>query len=228
MRVVPQRPGQAWLLGILCLGLCATCVFAGYRWASEPTVMAEVIMEQVGADPGLIGQIQELEQAVESFRLASVVESQAGEELRQIVGELEGRIVDLREEVKFYKRLMAPSELERGLQIAEWTVVPTAKPREMAYDLLLTQAAERRDWVQGRVNVDVLGKRSDQDVVLSLTELAEIDSYPLKFRFRYFQDFTGVIQLPADFQPSSIVVTAVRDNGQNVQRTFEWRRRNTG
>lgn len=224
MRVVPKRPGQSWLLGILLAGLCVTCVFAGYRWASESSAVAEVIMEQVGVDPGLVGQIQELEQAVESFRLASTVEGQAGEELRQTVRELEGRIVDLKEEVKFYKRLMAPSELERGLQIAEWTVVPTAKSREMAYDLLLTQAAERRGWVQGRVNVDVLGTRLNEDVVLSLTELTEIDSYPLKFRFRYFQDFTGVIRLPEDFQPSSIVITAVRDNGQNVQRTFEWRR----
>ena len=63
---------------------------------------------------------------------------------------------------------------------------------------------------------------SDEDVVLSLTELAKVDAYPLKFRFRYFQDFRGELHLPDGFQPKSVVVTAVRDKGGDVQRTFAW------
>ena len=224
MRVVRHRPGQRLLLGALIVLGGAVSGWVGYWWGTTDARDAGATIERLSGERiALAAKLQELEAAAERYRLASSVDSQAGETLRQTVGELEGRVSELSEEVRFYKRLMAPSELERGLQIAELTLEETMEPDELAYDLLLTQAARRRDWVQGKVNVDVLGKRQKEDVVLSLTDLADVDGYPLKFRFRYFQDFTGKIRLPDDFTPVSVVVTAVRDNGKDIQRTFQWR-----
>ena len=60
--------------------------------------------------------------------------------------------------------------------------------------------------------------------MLPLTEIAEEGTYPLKFRFRYFQDLTGVLQLPAGFQPEQIVVKAGRRGAgaEALNRTFDW------
>jgi hypothetical protein len=58
--------------------------------------------------------------------------------------------------------------------------------------------------------------------VLPLTEIGEDASYPLKFRFRYFQDLTGVISLPRGFEPERIVVRAGKRNAQALTRTFDW------
>jgi hypothetical protein len=60
--------------------------------------------------------------------------------------------------------------------------------------------------------------------VLPLTEIAEGDSYPLKFRFRYFQDLSGTISLPRGFEPERIVVRAGKRGAstQPLSRTFDW------
>ena len=60
--------------------------------------------------------------------------------------------------------------------------------------------------------------------VLSLTDLAEIETYPLKFRFRYFQDLSGPMAMPLGFQPEKVVVTVVQQGrrGNDLQQTFEW------
>ncbi len=86
----------------------------------------------------------------------------------------------------------------------------------------------RRDWIQGDIRIAVRGRGTGAEAadeqVLSLTEIADLDSYPLKFRFRYFQDLSGVITLPLEFQPISIVVTAQRrgTNAGDLERTFTW------
>ena len=60
--------------------------------------------------------------------------------------------------------------------------------------------------------------------MLPLTELANVDPYPLKYRFRYFQDLSGELALPPDFLPEAVVVTVNRrgNRADNLQRAFDW------
>ena len=225
MRVVPHRPYLVWLLGGGALVLVLLAATAGYvSGGAFDRERGERLREAEAEGLEATLRVEELEQALAAYELNDDVDTAVSEELRQTIRDLEGRISELNEEVRFYKRLMAPGELERGLQVSGFTLAGgTVRPDELSFNLLLTQATERRSWVKGRVHVDVLGQQEERDVVLSLTDLAELESYPLKFRFRYFQDFTGVLKLPEGFRPLSVVVTAVKDNGQNVQRTFDWR-----
>ena len=62
---------------------------------------------------------------------------------------------------------------------------------------------------------------------LPLTAAAEIgepETYPLKFRFRYFQDLSGVITLPPGFAPQTVEVVARRRGAKtaDLSRTFAW------
>ncbi|MEE8244604.1 MAG: DUF6776 family protein, partial [Pseudomonadales bacterium] len=137
----------------------------------------------------------------------------------------------LEEEVTFYKSLMAPSSLSKGLQIAEFEVFGGEMSEPFNYHLLLTQVADRRSWIRGDVRLDVIGLQDDaengqqkSEQVLSLTDLADVDTYPLKFRFRYFQDLSGLMALPEGFQPERVVVTVVQQGNRanDLQQTFEW------
>ena len=77
--------------------------------------------------------------------------------------------------------------------------------------------------VSGDVHMDIVGKQDgEEQVVLSLTELGFTSTYPLKFKYRYFQDLTGTFALPAGFVPDRVLVTA-RQNGKDaVQASFPW------
>ncbi len=143
---------------------------------------------------------------------------------------LRDEVAGLEEEVTFYKSIMAPDSIERGLQIVEFQLAPGEAVNQFTYHLLLTQVEARRDWIQGTVTLDVVGRRTpdssrkDVELVLSLTEIAETDTYPLNFRFRYFQDLNGSMALPDEFLPEAVVVTARRRGARSerLQQKFAW------
>ncbi|MDH3644394.1 MAG: hypothetical protein OES38_19975, partial [Gammaproteobacteria bacterium] len=162
--------------------------------------------------------------------LSREVDAQAAAQLREDIKSLRDEAAGLKEEVTFYKSLMAPSSIERGLQIAEFELAPAEEVNQFTYHLLLTQVEARRDWIQGDVRVEIRGRHRPQgssqyeELVLSLTEIAQVQPYPLKFRFRYFQDLSGMLTLPTGFVPEAVAVTAMRrgSRSDSLQRSFEW------
>ena len=165
--------------------------------------------------------VADLSRQLADQRLSETIETGANEELRVTIKTLNDQIGVLEEEVRFYKRLMAPSEDQRGLRIEQLTVERTPEPSQVAYSLLLTQIVDRRTWIQGKVSMEVIGEQDGVPQVLPLTDLASQETYPFKFRFRYFQDFTGAMTIPVGFEPKSILVTA-QTGSARLQRTFEW------
>lgn len=176
----------------------------------------------------LQSRLEFLTRELADVRLAQSVDAQAAASLRDTIAELRDRLAVLREEVTFYKSLMAPSSIERGLQIAEFELGRGEQENEFTYHLLLTQAEERRDWVQGDVELAVQGVRaaadgSSMEEVLPLTEVSEPDAYPLKFRFRYFQNLSGTMALPPGFRPRAVLVTMTpRGGADRAERSFDW------
>ncbi|HEX7037869.1 MAG TPA: DUF6776 family protein [Pseudomonadales bacterium] len=229
VQVVPYRPvRRALLLVLLALtvaGAAALGFVFGQRTAELDRAYLAALEVRAAA---LDARVRSLTGELADVRLAQRVDAEAAQSLRDTIQELRDELGGLREEVTFYKSLMAPSSLERGLQIAELTVDRGAGAREYGWRLLLTQAAERRDWVQGGVELAVEGTRrtggSSVEEVLPLTEVAELDVYPLKFRFRYFQNLTGAITLPDGFVPQAVrvTVTPAGRGTEPVERRFEW------
>ncbi|MCZ6854001.1 MAG: hypothetical protein O7G86_08780 [Gammaproteobacteria bacterium] len=233
MRVVPYEPGKRVLALALAVVLGLTIVAAGYLFG----------LAQSDLDLRYVAALREIDRANETrinklngelidARLSNEVSHQASQELRQTIKTLHDEVAGFKEEVTFYKSLMAPSSVERGLHIQEFEVTQGELPREFSYYLLLTQVEARRSWIQGDVRLNVSGRiryeedgeQKDDELVLSLTEIAETDAYPLKFRFRYFQDLSGMMTLPSGFTPQSVVITALRRGGSAMKReqTFDW------
>ncbi|NKC00141.1 MAG: hypothetical protein GKR90_16860 [Pseudomonadales bacterium] len=133
-----------------------------------------------------------------------------------------GQVETLSEEVTFYKSLMAPSELAAGLQIAELDITPRAADA-YHFEILLTQKAIRRRFISGSVAVEVRGVDAGGGVVVkSFTDLVNDTQYPLKFKFRFFQDLTGQFTLPQDFTANEVVVTATQNGKDPLTSTFPW------
>ncbi len=238
MRVMPYEPGKRVLILSLAVVLGLVIVAGGYLFGRA----------QSGLDLRYVAALREIDQANEvritellgeliDANLSGEVSHQATQELRKTIKTLHDEVAGLKEEVTFYKSLMAPSSVERGLRIQEFEVTQGDQPGEFSYHLLLTQVEARRSWIQGDVRLNVLGKmtlegdeeqqdgrQKDDQLVLSLTEIAEIDAYPLKFRFRYFQDLSGVMTLPSGFTPERVVITALRRGGSatKLEQTFDW------
>ncbi|MEE8245005.1 MAG: DUF6776 family protein, partial [Pseudomonadales bacterium] len=123
MTVVPHTPvRRAAMLAVLTLlGLAA--VFSGYLLGQH----------QSGLDRTYLGLLEEQKRAGEAevarlrnqltdAELVRDVDQQASATLQDNIKALRDEIGGLEEEVTFYKSLMAPSSLSKGLQIAEFEV----------------------------------------------------------------------------------------------------------
>ena len=230
VRVVPHRPVRRALVLTAFALIVAGSAGGGYylgRSVADLDRKYLASLEELERDNAT--QMQRLREQLIDAQLNRQITVEASAALREDIVRYREEAAGLEEEVTFYKSLMAPSSVERGLQIAQFELTEVEDSNQFSYHLLLTQMEARRDWVQGSVRVDVRGRSAsagsvDEERVLSLTELAEVDPYPLKYRFRYFQDLSGVMSLPAGFLPEAVVVTVDRGGSRqdNVQRTFDW------
>lgn len=170
-------------------------------------------------------RLGDLQSDVVDARLAYDVERQTLSTLRADLAVAHQDAVALKEEVTFYRSLMAPDKVAKGLQIAEFEASPL-NDGSIAFHLLLTQIASRRSWVAGKVEIELAGvdgaAETEEVAVLPLTELAVATEYPLAYRFRYFQDLTGALRLPSGFEPEEIRVTVTPTKGKPIRRTFPW------
>jgi len=232
VRVVSHHPWRQALLVAAVLLLSGVGTLAGY-WLGRSTADLDGVyltsMERLNTTNQ--EALTSLRARLVEAELSREVDREAARTLKESIRELRDEVASLTEEVTFYKSLMAPSTVARGLQIADFELLAMEIPDQFTFHLLLTQVESRRDWVQGDATLEVVGRMAGRDStteaveqVLPLTEIAEDGTYPLKFRFRYFQDLTGVITLPPGFQPERIVVKAGKrgTSTEALDRTFEW------
>ena len=234
MTVVPERETR-WLV---VTGAAAAALAIGLLAFWFGRQQAGVDLERIDAlttdNAALQEQLGNARKQIVDLELAADIDRQAALELQETIKQLRDESADLGKEVTLYKSLMAPSSLERGLQIADFELTVSDQPGAFDYRLLLTQVAQRRNWVEGRVSVSVAGTGAVQggagnegeegsQQVLPLTELGHDGKYPLSYRFRYFQDLSGTVSLPDGFQPLRIVVSAdPKGRGDTLERTFDW------
>ncbi len=214
---------QPWRKPVLLVGTAVigvVCLIIGFALGQDKVVTDRISNALLSKDlTQSRARVVELEADLIDARLNVDVQHAASNALREeMASELEKSTL-LTEEVTFYKGLMSPSSLSKGLQVEELEITRSTGERQYSFKLLLTQVALRRSYIAGDVRVDLIG---ESEAVRSLTELGVLKAYPLKFRFRYFQDLAGRITLPVDFVPVRILVTAQQNGKETIQVSFPW------
>ncbi|MEM7100833.1 MAG: DUF6776 family protein [Pseudomonadota bacterium] len=223
--VVESRPGRRifMIVSLGFLGVC--CILLGFALGHNQVVVNRVSAALLSEDLAQTqDRMHQLEERLVDAELTAQVTSEAADDLREDLAQMQATNQKLQEEVTFYKSLMAPGSLKKGLDITELELARRQNPASFDFQLLLTQVAQRRSFIAGDVRLDIVGflEGDPAEVVLSLTEVAPIEKYPLKFKFRYFQDLTGSLTLPEGFVPKRILITAQQQGKQALQETFPW------
>ena len=166
-----------------------------------------------------------MRQEVADLKLGGQVDTRANEEVRQTVEVLQDQIAQLNEEIRFYKGVMLPNVEEKGLRIERLDVENTEERNKYRYSLLLTQVVDKHDYVQGGVEIALLGREGESEKQLLLSELNEAKQASIRFRFRYFQNINGELLVPDGFVPKEVMIIAKSSgrNGQRLEKKFDWR-----
>lgn len=230
MVVVPYRPWRRWLARIVGIVIIGLAVYAAYLYGFQTGGSQNEALLTQRAE--LRQSLLEAQQRQEALRLrvaqlerGSQVDRQANENARQTQLELSGRIAELEEEVALYQGIMSPSLDNEGLRIQEVTLEPTSSSDRYRYSLMLTQAGNNSQYLQGFVGVNVVGTQNGERIALPLKDVSDaVDDVDIRFRYRYFQDIKGDLVLPEGFIPDQIqvIAQAVGDRAARVEAAYSW------
>lgn len=133
-------------------------------------------------------------------------------------------MLELKEEVAFYRGIVAPTETASGLNIPSLQVSEIGEEGVYRFKLVFTQLKSNQRVVKGYAKVVFEGVNNGVQVQLSLKEVSGGALDKLKLRFKYFQNNEGEIVLPKGFLPSRVLVELVPTGkgATRLKKTFDW------
>ena len=229
MVVVPHRPvKRAVLISICVLGLAALVAgsYEAGRWYGSE-LQESIIVDNIRIKEELTkrdDEIVALKRQLADLELGGEIDLQADQQVRTEIETLKNEIVQLNEEIEFYKGVMMPKASEKGLRIERLEFKETLEPNKMKYSLLLTQVVDRHNYIRGEVEIKLIGNQGEELREMELSEVSEKKENTISFRLKYFQELTGEIIIPEGFLPQQVLVKArsTGRNGQSLERNFDW------
>ncbi|MDC0894777.1 hypothetical protein OAR95_03955 [Pseudomonadales bacterium] len=229
MVVVPHRPYYRGVGVLFCLLALLAAGWLTFNYGLDQGMVKKVevvnerdeLRSQLSVSAKLVSKLR---QDIAVLKLGGQVDSRANEEIQQTVEALQKEIADLSEETRFYKAVMVPNAKERGLRIERLDMKQSSEPSRFRYSLLLTQIVDKHDYIQGGVEINVLGKLGKENRSLSLVDLVEDKSKAIRFKFRYFQNIDGELNVPEGFSPREIMIVAKSSGrgSQRLEKKFDW------
>ncbi|MCB1675470.1 MAG: hypothetical protein KDI01_04230 [Halioglobus sp.] len=171
-------------------------------------------------------EVSRLRGEVEVQRTRREVDRTSLEMVRREIADYRQQIGDLEEALQFYRSLMAPGSIARGLSLRSLELVATNQPQRFAYRIVAQQAARKHALIKGVLRAEVFGVLDGQEVSYPLSELSpDVQASGLPLQFRYFQTIEGLLVLPEGFDPKEVraVASARAPRKTEVQKSFPWR-----
>jgi hypothetical protein len=166
-----------------------------------------------------------LRERVAILERSSQIDQQAAQDVKSDLGQLEMELQAAREEIEFYRGIVAPGDVQSGLRIHRFTLESGTGAGEYHYDLVLTQLKRNDRLATGVVDWKIAGLMLGEPGELALAGVTNPAVKQLKFRFRYFQELAGTITLPYGFEPEKVILDVIpegKGKPPSVKQTFDW------
>lgn len=152
------------------------------------------------------------------------IDDGACQAVKQSLGRLQAESSDLREQLAFYRGIVSPQESQAGVRVYEFRISNLkGKLNQYRYDLVLIQPVRSDKRVGGQAELSIEGLKAGKKQTLKLADVAVDGTRDLLFSFKYFEEFSGQLKLPADFRPLRATVSLQPGGGQApVDDEYEW------
>ena len=207
-QVRQHKPWKIWF-GLLALVACLIFVlFVGNAY--QDYELRRVLLER----ETLLSRIVELEsrnhklvQKNAHLEGGSKIEREAYQQANQDLIKLQQKLLTQKEELVFYRGIVAPSQRALGVNLQSFEVRRKNSQNQFSFKLILTKSGKSTKKVSGNTAVLIRGESEGNVSELKLTDLIlEKADKGTKFAFRYFQVFEGDIVLPDGFEPFEVKI----------------------
>ena len=150
------------------------------------------------------------------------VERAATQALQQELRLTQDENANIRRELTFYQRVMAPELNADGISIDSMTVNALPGTNSFYFRLILLQQERIQQLAQGSLRLTLRGLQDGERQEYSLLTLAGIDEGSTQFVMSYFSLTEGSFTLPENFVPETLHVNVRSRQGRQTERTFQW------
>ncbi len=211
-----EHPGSArrrlqWVLSVAIVAL-GLSFLAGRYTLDAITVPLDTKADRQAAD---IMRLQ-VREDIDRQTLAALRDEMANNRME---------IAELERELAFYREVMAPEEVTRGMVIRQPVFTPQASPGHWRYQLVAQQGGRGKSARRGNLAVIFWGESDGVVEQYRLRDLdIELQGVKPVLNFRYFQRLEGEFSLPLNFLPTHIVLTATLSKPviEQIDLSYDW------
>lgn len=229
-KILVYSPKVLWLVvGMLVLlallGISVAFNF-GKQFAGDELVRLESQRDQLNEQVSdLERRNRELNERVAVLDKSSEIDRRASLDVRDSYAALQNELLELRRELEFYRGIVSPGAATAGLRIQRFELLPGREAAHFDYNLTLTQVKRNDRYARGVIRLEVEGLQDGKPEKLPMSALVAKDAATLKYKFRYFQHFSGELVLPTNFEPQRVIIRLLpRGKGQpaGIETTLDW------
>ena len=173
----------------------------------------------------LLAEKNELLRENSKLTLGSSIDKDANDEVKENLADAQAKITEMKEELLFYRNIVAPTKSKRSVVIKKVQLTPDGE-NQYKYKVVLIQEGRHDVAVRGDVEFSLEGQGSDGQVKrLDLPTIATKEmSKRQRFGFKYFQNFEGGIRIPGGFVPLSWYVRVLPKSSKvpKLDESFSW------
>ena len=231
MIVVPYRPGRRLLLlfgsiFIISLGTLGGFGFGYYHIQKVEESFKDGFSEQRILLTELSAENLELKRQVAILERSGLLDQRVNETDQKTLSSLRDQLATLEQDLSFYKNVISKQTDDTGLMVSEWSLKRISKSNRYRYKLAVRQQdADGDTYLNGYVNVNLVGTQNGRNVIYSLSEVSkEQEQTDIKLRFKFFQDIEGELILPENFLPDYVKIMGVEINPvrKSIDRDYPW------
>ncbi len=177
-------------------------------------------------------QIEQLKGKQSALREENAVLERSGQIERQAYKQLEGavtglqdEILELKEELAFYRGIVSPNDSSKGLKLQDFILNRGTQPRQYHFKVVLTQVLNSGSVARGNLQFEVEGLHQGETRRYTLSQMSDSkEEDGPSFRFKYFQILEGEFMLPEEFEPIKVNLTVKPKSRAHKKLTqaFDW------
>lgn len=224
--VKSHHPFRQWLIPAVAVsillsawgGFEAGLIQAGYSRLGAATEH-EKLEQRIAA---LSRENKRLGEQATMFERTWLIDSEAYSGVRDNLKLLQEEILELREEVDFYRGIVSPSERVAGLNIQAFKIEPAGEEGLYHFNMVMTQVLKNDRFVRGAVKMYLQGVQGGEPLSLEFKDISPNKSVGGSFRFRYFQQMEGDVRLPEGFVPRMVQIELAPNGRKKITKSFPW------
>lgn len=205
-----KKLGRFQFLLVLIVALSAAA-YMGFKFAGNMDTWQQNRIAEL--ESRLTTLYQEVDNKIREINYLSVeleVENNASEQVKQENLALREELFELKRELNFYHKVVAPELIAEGISVEQFEVERSNIEGRFKFRFALVQTNAKKRNAKGyiKLKLKVTDKQSKQS--LDLAKLAQLQKQDLSFSFSYFQYFEGEFELPAGVIAESVEVQVIR------------------